>query len=104
LQLKSLEDESRRLKDDLGFFERLIPSLGAEGVTIRALQADPQPDGKIRWQVLLIQARKNPADFTGRLEVAFAGVLNGKPWTAIGSGTDGIPVKMGQYAPDGGRV
>ena len=64
-QLKSLEDENRRLKDDLGFFEKLAPSLGAEGVTIRALQGDIQADGKIRWQVLLIQAKKNPAEFSG---------------------------------------
>lgn len=96
-QLKSLEDENRRLKDDLGFFEKLTPSLGAEGVTIRALQGDTQPDGKIHWQVLLIQAKKNPAEFSVRLEVAFVGVLNGKPWTGSGSGPDGVPVKLGQY-------
>lgn len=97
-QLKSLEDENRRLKDDLGFFEKLTPSLGAEGVTIRALQGDTQPDGKIHWQVLLIQAKKNPAEFSVRLEVAFVGVLNGKPWTGSGSGPDGVPVKLGQYS------
>ena len=96
-QLKSLEDENRRLKDDLGFFEKLTPSLGAEGVTIRALQGDTQPDGKIHWQVLLIQARKNPVEFSGRIEVAFVGVLNGKPWTGPGSGPEGVPVKVGQY-------
>ena len=96
-QLKTLEDENRRLKDDLGFFEKLTPSLGAEGVTIRALQGDTQPDGKIHWQVLLIQAKKNPAEFSGRIEVAFVGVLNGKPWTGSGSGPDGVPVKLGQY-------
>jgi hypothetical protein len=96
-QLKALEEENRRLKDDLGFFEKLTPSLGAEGVTIRALQGDTQPDGKIHWQVLLIQAKKNPVEFSGRLEVAFVGVLNGKPWTGPGSGPDGVPVKLGQY-------
>jgi len=96
-QIKSLQDENRRLQDDLGFFEKLTPSLGAEGVTIRALQGDTQADGKIRWQVLLIQAKKNPSEFSGRLEVAFVGVLNGKSWTGAGSGPDGVPVKLGQY-------
>jgi len=96
-QLKSLEDENRRLKDDLGFFEKLAPSLGAEGVTIRALQGDIQADGKIRWQVLLIQAKKNPAEFSGHLEVAFVGVLNGKPWIGAVSGPGGVPVKLLQY-------
>ena len=97
LQSKLLEDENRRLKDDLGFFEKLTPSLGAEGVTIRALRADMQPDGKIRWQVLLIQAKKNPSEFTGHLEVLFVGVLNGKSWTAAASAPDGVSVKLGQY-------
>ena len=96
-KLKSLEDDNRRLQDDLGFFEKLTPSLGAEGVTIRALQGDTQADGKIHWQVLLIQAKKNPSDFSGRLEVAFVGVLNGKSWTGAGSGPEGVPVKLGQY-------
>ena len=96
-QLKSLEEENRRLKDDLGFFEKLTPSLGAEGVTIRALQGDTQPDGKIHWQVLLIQAKKNPVEFSGRLEVAFVGVRNGKPWAGPGSDPEGVPVKLGQY-------
>jgi hypothetical protein len=96
-QLKSLEDENRRLKDDLGFFEKLAPSLGAEGVTLRALQGDIQADGKIRWQVLLIQAKKNPAEFSGHLEVAFVGVLNGKPWIGAVSGPCGVPVKLLQY-------
>ena len=96
-QLKSLEDENRRLKDDLGFFEKLAPSLGAEGVTIRALQGDIQADGKIRWQVLLIQAKKNPAEFSGHLELAFVGVLNGKPWIGAVSGPGGVPVKLLQY-------
>lgn len=100
-QVKSLEDENRRLKDDLGFFEKLAPSAGADGVTIRALQAEPQPDGKIRWQVLLIQARKNPSEFSGQLEVVFSGSLGGKPWTNPIAGADGagsVPVKMAQYA------
>ena len=35
-QLKSLEAENRALRDDLGFFEKLIPTSGAEGVAIRA--------------------------------------------------------------------
>jgi hypothetical protein len=96
-KLKSLEDDNRRLQDDLGFFEKLTPSLGAEGVTIRALQADAQTDGKIRWQVLLIQAKKNPTEFSGHLEIAFVGVLNAKPWTGVGSGPDGVAVKLGQY-------
>jgi hypothetical protein len=31
------------------------------------------------------------------LEIAFVGVLNGKPWTGLGSGPDGVAVNLGQY-------
>jgi len=96
-QLKLLEEENRRLKSDLGFFEQLTPSLGAQGVTIRALQAELQPDGKLRWQVLLIQAKKNPAEFVGTLELSFTGLLAGKPWTSAAGSLSAMPVKIGQY-------
>jgi hypothetical protein len=96
-QLKLLEEENRRLKSDLGFFEQLTPSLGAQGVTIRALQAELQPDGKLRWQVLLIQAKKNPAEFVGTLELSFTGLLAGKPWTSADGSLSAMAVKIGQY-------
>src|SRR5215208_4730865 len=38
MQIKALEAQNRALRDDLGFFEKLIPTSGAEGVAIRALQ------------------------------------------------------------------
>ena len=39
-QIKVLEAENRALREDVGFFEKLIPAAGAEGVSIRALQAE----------------------------------------------------------------
>ena len=47
-QVKQLESDNRTLRDDLGFFEKLIPSGGAEGVAIRGLQADGR-----RWSCRL---------------------------------------------------
>jgi hypothetical protein len=96
-QLRLLEEENRRLKSDLGFFEQLTPSLGAQGVTIRALQAELQPDGKLRWQVLLIQAKKNPNEFVGTLELSFTGLAAGKPWSSAAGSLSAVPVKIGQY-------
>jgi hypothetical protein len=37
--------------------------------------------GELKWQLLVIQALKNPTEFKGQLEVSFAGLLNGKPWS-----------------------
>ena len=76
-QLKQLEGDNRTLRDDLGFFEKLIPSAGADGLAIRSLQADMLGSGKLKWQVLVIQSGKNPPEFNGRLEVSFSGLLNG---------------------------
>ncbi len=98
-QFKQLESENRTLRDDLGFFERLIPATGVEGLAIRSLQADLQAGNKLKWQVLVIQPGKNPAEFNGRLEVTFSGFQGGKPWTG---GLPGEPlmIKVKQY----GRV
>jgi hypothetical protein len=79
-QIKTLESENRQLRDDLGFFERLIPASGGEGVAIRGLNAEVLAGTQLKWQVLLIQAMKNPGEFRGKLEVKVAGTLNGKPW------------------------
>ena len=83
-QIRILEAENRAVRDDLGFFEKLIPAGGAEGVAIRGLQAEvlsDTPTGvQIKWQVLVIQPVKNAVEFNGKLEVTFAGTQNGKPW------------------------
>ena len=81
-QNKQLEADNRSLRDDLGFFEKLIPTAGVQGIAIRGLQAEVRNGREIKWQVLVIQALKNPPEFSGRLELSFTGVLNGKPWVA----------------------
>jgi len=79
-QIKTLEAENRALRDDLGFFEKLIPASGAEGVAIRGLQAEVLGGSQLRWQVLVIQPTKNAPEFRGKLEVSIAGTMEGKPW------------------------
>lgn len=95
-QLKQLEADNRTLRDDLGFFEKLIPSAGVDGLAIRSLQADLIGSNKLKWQVMVIQSGKNPPEFNGRLEVSFSGLLNGKPWMATLAG-DPPAVKVKQY-------
>ena len=82
LEVKQLEADNRALRDDLGFFETLIPSSGVEGLAIRGLQAELQGTGALKWQALVMQSKKGAAEFNGRLELTFTGLLNGKPWTA----------------------
>ncbi|QDL55981.1 hypothetical protein EXZ61_18355 [Rhodoferax aquaticus] len=95
-QVKQLEADNRALRGDLGFFEKLIPVTGVDGVSIRGLQAELIGGSTVKWQVLVIQANKNAPEFGGRMDVSFSGLLNGKPWSA--SLVDGPQaIKIRQY-------
>ncbi|MDW5445080.1 DUF6776 family protein [Polaromonas sp. SM01] len=95
-QLKQLEADNRLLRDDLGFFEKLLPAGGVESVAIRGLQADALSDMQVKWQVLVIQPVKDAPVFNGRLELTFNGTLAGKPWTASLPG-GAQPLQFKQY-------
>lgn len=98
---RQLTLENQRLKDDLGFFEKLIPAVGGStgSLAIRGLQAERLDSGDLKWQVLVIQGVKNPVEIEGRLELIFSGTVNGKPWTGSPAG-GALGVKFKQY----GRV
>lgn len=78
--LRRVEAENVNLKNNLGFFERLLPANAKAGLVIRGLQAEVKTAGNVKYQMLLMQPGKSPSEFTGRYEVTLAGVLDGKPW------------------------
>lgn len=88
-QLKLAESDNLSLKADLGFFEQLLPAGASEGLTIRGLQAELPAPGKVRVQMLVMQAGKRLSEFSGRYDVSVTGTLDGKPWVFM--------------APDSGR-
>jgi hypothetical protein len=66
----------------LGFFEKLMPAGGGEGIAIRGLHAEVLGGGsQIKWQVLVIQPTKNAPDFNGQIELTLGGTQAGKPWS-----------------------
>ncbi|MCB1998956.1 MAG: DUF6776 family protein [Burkholderiaceae bacterium] len=79
-QNRQLEQEILSLRDDLGFFEKLIPMSGVESIAVRGLQAELGEDGRLKWRVLLIQPQKTKAEFKGTLEFKLTGLQAGKPW------------------------
>lgn len=93
---KQLEAENQALRDDLGFFEKLIPASGGDSLAIRGLQAEVQNGRQLKWQVLVIQAQKNAPEFNGRLEVTLTGLQAGRPWTTV-LPEGARPVKFRQY-------
>jgi hypothetical protein len=96
-QLKLVEAENMALKNDLGFFERLIPAGAGESVlSIRGLQAEAVRAGQLRYQLLLMQTGKSRPEFNGRYEMTLAGTLDGRPWSQPQEG-GGQPLQVRQY-------
>ncbi|MES2784402.1 MAG: DUF6776 family protein [Pseudomonadota bacterium] len=95
-QIRALELENRALRDDLGFFERLLPSSGTEGLAIRGLHAEVLAGTQLKWQILVMQPARSAAEFKGKLDINVSGLLNGKPWTMeIPGGAQ--PLQFRQY-------
>lgn len=79
-QVKALEAENLALKDDLGFFERLLPASG-DGLSVRGLQVESPGPGQWRFQLLIMQqGGRTQAEFKGRVELRLSGLQDGKPW------------------------
>ena len=96
-RLRQAEAENRALREDLGFFEKLIPaSSGGSSIAIRGLQAELLADTHLRWQVLLMRPVKNAPEFKGRLELVVAGTRDGKPWSQT-LGGEGQALQLRQY-------
>ena len=95
-QVRQLEADNRTLREDLGFFEKLIPAAGSDGLAIRSLQAEVLAGIQLRWQVLVIQPARNAPEFNGRLELVLTGTQDGKPWTQV-QPAQGLPLQVRQY-------
>ena len=81
-QVKVLEAENSKLKEDLAFFESLLPAdrtTGAGGgLSIRRLKADVAGNGQLRYRMLVMQGGKGDRDFAGSLQLAVTVLQNGK--------------------------
>jgi hypothetical protein len=75
-QVSTLETESNRLKEDLAFFESLLPAgTGSKGVVIRSFRVQPEGEpNQMRYRLLVQQSGKPERDFVGtvQLQVNFA--------------------------------
>jgi hypothetical protein len=96
-QLRQAEADNLDLKADLGFFQRLLPTSIAPGVSVRALQAEPVSPGKTRYQLLVMQNGNVASEFVGRYEIMLAGTLEGQPWSSAPF-KGGKPLQLRQYA------
>jgi len=78
-QIKTLEGENARLKEDLVFFESLLPAdTGPQGISIRRLKVDPAPPNQLRYQVLAMQGGKGDRMFVGNVQLTITALQAGK--------------------------
>jgi hypothetical protein len=79
-QASALETEANRLKEDLAFFESLLPAgAGAKGVVIRSfrVQAEGEPN-QMRYRLLVQQAGKPDKDFVGNVQMQVSFTQGGR--------------------------
>jgi len=84
-QVKALEDENNRLKEDLAFFENLVPSeRRGEKVSIHRFKVarDVLP-GEYRYRLLVLQGGKLDREFHGSLQLVVELQQEGKDATMI---------------------
>lgn len=80
-QVKALEAENLALQGDLGFFERLLPAAGGDGLVVRGLQAEVVGAGQLRFQLLVMQQGKAQNEFKGRYDLTLSGERDGQAWS-----------------------
>ena len=78
-QVKGLETENTKLKEDLAFFESLLPTdTGTQDVAVRRLTIDVVGPNQLRYRMLLMQGGRGKTDFSGNLELALTTVQAGR--------------------------
>lgn len=78
-QIKVLESENVRLKEDLAFFESLLPTnIGTEGIAIQRFRADMLTPNQLRYRLLVIQGEKTAREFNGDLGLVVTVMQGGK--------------------------
>lgn len=78
-QVAALERENTRLKEDLAFFESLVPTrAGSEGIAIQRLMAELVAPNQLRYRLLVMSSSRKDRGFKGSLQVAVTVMQAGK--------------------------
>lgn len=79
IQVKTLESENTALKEDLAFFESLLPNaIGAQGIAIRRMRFDTIAPNQLRYRLLIMQGGKGEQTFVGNLQLVVTTLQGGK--------------------------
>lgn len=82
-QVAQLETEANRLREDLDFFESLLPAgTGSKGVVIRSFRMQPEGEpNRLRYRLLVQQSGKPQRDFVGSVQMQVNFVQHGRNFT-----------------------
>lgn len=80
-QVKSLTEENAALKEDLAFFQTLMPAGGRDSaLTINRFKLYPEAlPGEYRYRLLLVQSGQREREFRGHLQLVVHVAHNEKP-------------------------
>ncbi len=78
-QVRALEEETTRLKEDLAFYDSLLPAGKSDkGIVIRSFRLQPDDEAqRMRFRLLIQQSGKADRDFVGSVQMEVRFVQNG---------------------------
>lgn len=83
-QVRTLEEENSKLKEDLAFFESLLPTDNVnQGISIRRMKVEMAGPNQLRYRLLLMQGGRNKNDFSGTLQIAVTTLQAGRSTVII---------------------
>jgi uncharacterized protein DUF6776 len=78
-QVRSLEEDNTRLKEDLAFYDSLLPAGKSDkGIVIRSFRLQPDDEAsRMRFRLLIQQSGKAEKDFVGSVQMEVRFTQNG---------------------------
>lgn len=79
-QINSLTNENNKIKEDLAFFESLMPSANRpQGISIQRAKIEMSGANQLRYRALVMQGGKASHEFSGEMHISLTLVQAGKP-------------------------
>jgi hypothetical protein len=79
-QINALTAENNRIKDDLAFFESLMPSANRpQGITLQKAKIEMISPNQLRYRTLVMRGGKTASEFSGEMHINLTLVQAGKP-------------------------
>ena len=96
-QMKALSDENAALREDLAFFQSLMPAgtKEAPGVSINRVRVQPEAvPGEYRYRLLLVQTRQRAKEFQGNVQLVLNVEQNERKFVVM------VPPEAGRSAKE----